>query len=335
MEISTVYVNDALRTVGTSHPPISLSAGFVSSHPIELLPPYKVPYRVPDKELVYYAIIALDATSLPVTLALVSSLGVRGHQVSFLPGDTHTLYPAGSSNLSGAASIQVSSIDIARSTWTFHDRVKFKAFFFGSRNTGGDRLNVRTVRDRFARPIFATINNDTSLNVANMELDASPLIITRYDVIEQPLPVFGSIMMSGHCYMGNATVSAETAVDYIAPIANSFVADAQQVERNALIETSLRVLGDLADNIERALEGSGRVSTQVNQATFVENHQGYLRALAAAMTSDVRPLVDASYTSNHEAFPYLDTVDYINLPANAVRIKAPIINLYHPYQIST
>jgi len=325
-ELSSIHVSRAMRSIGTPHPPITLSEGFVSSHPIAQLPPYSLHFRVPDTASVSHVTVSMDATSLPVTLALVSDLGVRGTLVSFLPGETHTLYPA-ASTVTGTPSIQVSSIDIARSTWKFRDRVKFKSFMYGALNTGGNRLDARTVFDRFARPVHATISSDTALIVANMEIDGSPLNITRYGIEHAPLPVHGTLTFAGGAATGKASVLAETQVEYIAPIANSFVADASKVERDALIETSLRVLGDLADSIERALEGSGRVSENVHQATYVENDQGYLRALAVATTSGVRPLVDAGAAGNFEVFPQVEGVDYINLPTNAMPISAPEINL--------
>jgi hypothetical protein len=122
-----------------------------------------------------------------------------------------------------------------------------------------------------------------------------------FEIRQASMPAHGALTLAGGTFVGNSTVASETRVDAIAPLANSFVADARRVERDLLVETSLRLLGDIADSIERALEGSGRASEDVHQSTYVESHQGYLRALASATTSTARPLVDAGDAGNFGA----------------------------------
>lgn len=325
-EITGVVLNGALRSIELPHAPPSLSSGFVSMDPLSYLPPYSLSMGVPVNASVSAANVHLDASSLPITVALATSLGARGDLVSVLPGSTARVYSPGNVALTSTVVLQVVTIDALQSTWTFADRVRFRAHFFGSTNAGGVRVG-RTAVDVRGDRIKSIVLSDTALRIAVMPLDGSPLTVTRFEAGRRPPPAFGAALEDLTADVREMPVTGETLVEAIAPSANEFVAAALEIERTELVETVLRKLGDIAHYIELALEGSGRTGPEVNQPTFVAGHEGFLRALAAATTSTTRPLVDGGSASNYALFPLVDDVEYVNVHGNAIAITCESLDL--------
>lgn len=335
-EVRSVALHGALRTCERAFAPISLSNGFVSRDPISYPPPYAL--RLRAEEPVRVARVTLGATSLPVTLTLVSDIGARS-SIELAPGEEGELcVPAGASVPSNAPfAIEVSAITLVRSRWRFDDRVRFEAHFFGGGAAAASPPFVARqaplVHDRLARPIIALAHPiDARVTIAYMHIDSNPLTLRRCQLTSEPLAAFGTMTADRGAFTSNSTVVQEDFVEGISPIAIDFAAAARRVERNEGVETCLRALGDLSDALGRALAGSGApvANDDVNQSTFVQSHQGFVRAIAAATLPTVQPLVDATDAPPDALFPLVDGVRYIHAPSRTLRVRTPAINLLPP-----
>lgn len=326
-------LHGALRSCDTASAPISLSTGFVSRDPISYPPPYAL--RMRGGEPVRLARISLAATSLPVTLTLVTDVGVRSAPVALRPGERGDLTTGRSIPAGATFALEVTSITQLRSTWRFSDRVRLSAHFFG--DSGRAAMFVKrfapVVHDRLGRPILAVAHpTDARVTIAYTYIDSNPLMLRRCQLTSEPLAAFGTATIEQGAFTSNATVTQETFITGISPDAIDFATDAVSVERNEGVEACLRALGDLSDALSRALAGSGApvANDDVNQSTFVQSHQGFVRAIAAATMPSIQPLVDASDAPPDEIFPIVDGVQYIHLPRHTRRVSAPTINMLPP-----
>jgi hypothetical protein len=333
-EVRSVALYGAVRSCDTVSAPISLSSGFVSRDPISYPPPYAL--RLRGSEPVRVVRVALAATSLPVTLTFVTALGVRSAPLALEPGEYGDLTPGVTVPADAIFALEVTSITKLRSLWRFSDRVRLSAHFF----SGGDAAPQAFVKrlapiihDRLARPILAVAHPvEASVTIAYTYIDSNPLTLRRCQVTSEPLAAFGTMTLVQGAFTSNATVTQETFVDGISPDAIDFATDAVRVERNEGVEACLRALGDLSDTLSRALAGSGApvATDDVNQSTFVQSHQGFVRAIAAASMPAVQPLVDASDAPPDALFPVVDGVQYIRTPPRTLRVSAPTINMLPP-----
>lgn len=317
--LPSVRVSGALRSCGTSHVPESLSRGLVSSDPISHMPPYFIPLHIPRTILLAEVRMHLHAGSLPVSVAIVSSIGVRGPVVPLRASEAHAIITPASSTVSGDIRLQVVSIDMPKSAWRYSDRIRFSAHFYGYVDGEEEPRTVREVVDAHYDPIMASILSDTEVHVAAMPIDGSPLTISSYQ-IQHPMPphAFGAVLEDGSSPPPYVPFLADRRVDVTPPQVDEFAREARRIEREAVLEQTLRALGELASAIEIALEGSGQAPNDVHQATFVHAHDGYLRALASTSATYMRqPSVDCSLlaqVANYDIFPLMSSVRYMNAP---------------------
>lgn len=335
-EVRSVALHGAVRTCDTASAPISLSSGFVSRDPISYPPPYAL--RLRGSEPVRVVRVALAATSLPVTLTFVTGLGVRSAPLALEPGEHGDMTTGLTIPAEAIFALEVTSITRLRSLWRFGDRVRLTAHFFGDVGAQPQAFVKRLaplIHDRLARPILAVAHPvEASVTIAYTYIDSNPLTLRRCQVTSEPLAAFGTMTLEQGAFTSNATVTQETFVDGISPDAIDFATDAVRVERNEGVEACLRALGDLSDTLSRALAGSGApvATDDVNQSTFVQSHQGFVRAIAAASMPTVQPLVDASDAPPDELFPLVDGVQYIRTPPRTLRVSAPTINMLPPLE---